>query len=718
MKIHWIPILLWFACSKLSVAQDSLKTTDLETVVVTATRNERTLDAVPMPVTLVTAPLLKSMGSLRLQDALSEQTGLVIVPQVNAQGNGLQLQGMNPDYTLILIDGEPLIGRYTGSLELNRIAVGNIRQIEIVKGPSSSLYGSEALAGVVNIITENPSRNSAQVFSRYGTNSTSDFSVQGSHAGGKLSANIFADRYQTNGYDLSPDKFGKTVSPFTNYTVQGKIKWRPTNKTELSLSARNFSEVQQFGFEVASGNLTTRTFGNGMTRDWNINPVLIHRFNDNFKMSARFYYTHYQTETALDLETSGEPYYQDDFNQGFMRGELVGHASIAKRQFLTFGIGNIRENVRTSRYGDENRRDQQTSYVFLQHEWRNPDERLQFISGIRLDDNSVYGTQMSPKFSASYRVSKRITWRMSTGVGFKAPDFRQLYFNFTNSAAGGYSVLGTQVVRQKLADLEAAGQIETYFFDPATLSAIQAERSLAVNAGADVRISPVWSMHFNFFRNQVSNLIETQAVAATTSGQNIYTYRNINRALTEGLELNADWRVQSNLRISAGYQLLFAMDRDVLDRVRDGKVFYRSPGSLTTRQLPTLAYHGLYNRSRHHLNLKAFYKASNGLEATVRLIGRSRFGIGDIRGNIQGETIPASDINGNAILDVYDRFIPGTMLLNVSAGKNWNDRIILQAGVDNLFNRTEPLYMPNLPGRLAWISITWTIRERENSTTK
>ncbi|MEY4930965.1 MAG: hypothetical protein RI909_1689, partial [Bacteroidota bacterium] len=129
--------------------EDTLKTKQLEEIIVTATRNERTVGALPMPVSLIPKNQIKTMGSLRLNDVLTEQTGLVVVPQINAQGNGIQIQGFNPDYTLILIDGEPIIGRYTGSLELSRIAIGNIKQIEIVKGPSSSLYGSDALAGVI-----------------------------------------------------------------------------------------------------------------------------------------------------------------------------------------------------------------------------------------------------------------------------------------------------------------------------------------------------------------------------------------------------------------------------------------------------------------------------------------------------------------------------------------------------------------------------------------
>src|SRR3546814_8713767 len=107
---------------------------------------------------------------VRLDDVLVEQTGLTLV---SAHGTGVQMQGFDPDYTLILLDGQPLIGRTTGTLELSRVAVGNIERIEIVKGPSSSLYGSEALAGVINIITRDPEIGARGTLSaRYGSNQT------------------------------------------------------------------------------------------------------------------------------------------------------------------------------------------------------------------------------------------------------------------------------------------------------------------------------------------------------------------------------------------------------------------------------------------------------------------------------------------------------------------------------------------------------------------
>ena len=135
--------------------KDSLKTEKLDEVVITATRTIRQLSTLPMPVTIVTKEAIKKSNSVRLGDILNEQTGLITIPDFGG-GEGIQLQGLDSQYTLILIDGVPLIGRSAGTLDLNRVTIGNIKQIEVVKGASSSLYGSEALGGVVNIITDTP----------------------------------------------------------------------------------------------------------------------------------------------------------------------------------------------------------------------------------------------------------------------------------------------------------------------------------------------------------------------------------------------------------------------------------------------------------------------------------------------------------------------------------------------------------------------------------
>ncbi|MBL7870303.1 MAG: TonB-dependent receptor [Cyclobacteriaceae bacterium] len=670
----------------------------------------------PMPVSLISKATIKSMGSLRLNDVLAEQTGLIVVPQVNAQGNGIQLQGFNPDYTLILIDGEPIIGRYTGSLELSRIAVGNIKQIEIVKGPSSSLYGSDALAGVINIITERPTRNKLNFYTRYGTNNSLDLNGDVSLTNDKLGVYLFANRYSTDGYDLSPDKFGKTVSPFVNLTLNTKITYKFSPKTDLSVSGRHFKEDQRFNFEVVTNNNPIRTAGKGETEDWNINPVLTHRFSNRLKTVARFYHTQYKTQTNLHLESDGSPYYQDDFRQSFDRPEVNTEYYFNDKNVLTLGAGFIRESVQTSRYGDEAVRLQNTRYSFFQHEW-NPTQRLNLIAGGRYDYNTVYGSQFSPKLSTRYEVSKKVALKGSFGVGFKAPDFRQLYFNFTNSAAGGYSVLGTEVAAARLKELEGQGQIQTYLFDPALLGNLQAEKSFSINLGAHAEVLPQLIADVNLFYNSINNLIETQAVAITTSGQSIYSYRNILRAYTQGIETNLTYPLAKYLGLSLGYQLLYAKDKDVVRAVKDGVVYYRDPNTLVTKQLKPGEYFGLYNRSRHQGNIKLFYNnKEKGLEASARVIYRGKFGIGDIRGSIQGEVIPPSDRNSNSILDQYDDFVPGYALVNLSIAKSISRYgLRIQVGVDNLFDYKEPILIPNLPGRIFYTTLNYTLSQKNKT---
>ena len=697
------------------LAQDSLQAKQLEEVVVTATRNERTMGALPMPVTIVQKSQIKAMGSLRLNDVLAEQTGLAVVPQVNGAGNGLQLQGFNPDYTLILIDGEPLIGRFTGSLELSRITVGNIKQIEIVKGPSSSLYGSDALAGVVNIITDRPQGTRGSLYSRYGTNNTLDLSGDYSRMIGKLGVYVFANRYSTDGYDLSPENYGKTVSPFRNYTANSKITYKFGPKTDLSLSGRYFEEKQIFDYEVTTANAERiRTSGNGTTRDWNINPVLVHRFTNRLKTTARFYRTHYQTQTQLNNVSTDTLYYKDDFQQTFMRPEINGEYYFNDKNILTVGVGETFETVQTSRYGDEARRKQQTQYAFFQDEWT-PFKKLNVIAGGRYDYNSIYGSQFSPKLSTRFQLNKKITLKASYGVGFKSPDFRQLYFNFNNSAGGGYSVLGTEVVGARLAELEAQGQIQAYLFDPALIGKLSAERSKAFNLGARAELIHGLVADLNFFYNSIDNLIETQAVAITTSNQTIYSYRNINRAYTEGLEANFTYPIAKKVNFSLGYQLLYAKDKDVAEQVKNGEVFWRDPVTLVTKRLTSSEYFGLYNRSRHMANAKLFYSdKQKGLEASVRVIYRGRYGVGDIRGNIQGETIPSSDLDSNNILDTHDQFVQGYALVNVSAAKTIPQGIRFQLGVDNVFDHVDRIYIPNLPGRLVYASVSYSFSKNKS----
>ncbi|MCY7360194.1 MAG: TonB-dependent receptor plug domain-containing protein, partial [Rudanella sp.] len=345
---------------------DTLRERALDEVVVTATRSERPMGALPLPVTVVGAKQIQQMGSLRLGDVLREQTGVAIVTD---HGQGVQIQGFGPDYTLIMVDGEPLVGRTAGTLDLTRLAVGNIKQIEIVKGPSSSLYGSEALAGVVNIITDGAGPTTrASVSARYGANRTSDFSADVSRTFGKLNVYAFGNRYQSAGYSL-PGASGQaepgnpTIAPFVNYTGSGRLAYSFSPRLTLSVSGRYFSERQDNAFAI---NQKESVSGLGTVRDYSLNPVLTHRINDGLKLTYRYYRTGYQTQTDLRYIDSGKEYDASFFRQTFDRPEIVAERIFSHKHILTAGAGLIQESVEATRYTD--RKQFQTRYGFVQYE--------------------------------------------------------------------------------------------------------------------------------------------------------------------------------------------------------------------------------------------------------------------------------------------------------------------------------------------------------------
>ncbi|AWW00706.1 TonB-dependent receptor plug domain-containing protein [Arcticibacterium luteifluviistationis] len=670
---------------------DSLLSKDLEQVVVTATKSERQLSSLPMPVTVIAKKQIQQMGSLRLSEVLAEQTGLFIV---NDHGNGVQLQGFNPDYTLILVDGEPLIGRTAGTLELSRLAVGNIKQIEIVKGPSSSLYGSEALAGVINIITEQPDKMGGDVYARYGSNNTWDLSALGNFKKEKLGISLFANHYSSAGYDLTPETVGNTVSPFSNYTLQPRINYDFSENTKLKISGRLFEESQSGNYEVEETDGPALIAQTGAVHDKNLNLSLNHKFSTSLGLTARLYASGYETESLLTYDQDKSVYDESYFNQTFFRPEAILDFSFAEKHFFLVGAGMVNETVEATRYDELKKFN--TKYIFGQYEFYGSD-KFQVNVGGRYDAHSAYRNQFSPKLAAMYKVNSQLKLRGSVGVGYKAPDFRQLYLNFTNAVAG-YSVFGSQELETNIAKLESQGQISNIFIDPSSFGLLNPESSLASNIGLLFTNNKGRTATVNFFRNDVSNLIESFPVAQKTNGQNVYSYRNLAEVFTQGAEVNVSQRVNisfgGSLKISGGYQYLEAKDKSILAKISEGSLYRRNPESLETERVSRRDYGGLLNRSKHSANLKFFYETDNKLGFNIRGMYRGRYGF--------------NDQNGNAIIDMDDEYAKGFLLVNTSVSKSI-DKWTLQTGIDNVLNFKDAQYQPGQAGRQLWIRLRYSI---------
>ena len=675
-------------------AQDSLTIKQLAEIVVTATRSERALAELPVPVTVIQQKQIASMGSLRLNDVLGEQTGLAITSD---HGTGVQMQGFTPEYTLILVDGEPLIGRTSGTLELNRIAVGNIKQVEIMKGPSSSLYGSEALAGVINIITDRPNGVNGTLSARYGTNETSDFSATLNYQKNRFGLYAFLDRYSTDGYDLSPETEGKTVSPFTNYTYQSRITYDFSDRMKFSLSGRYFTETQKSITDIGTTDAPVLLNGRGDVEDWNVNPVLSYSFSQKFKTTFRLYGSKYSTTSLMTYQGDGSTYDDTYFDQTFTRPEIQTEYFLNAKNIITLGVGRIWESVEATRYDDKMK--YQTNYAYAQYEWQ-PVSKLNLLIGGRYDDHSAYGSQFSPKLSAQYDVNSWLAVRGSFGVGFKAPDFRQLYLNFTNATVG-YTVLGSNELAAGITRLQSEGQIDEILVDPSSFGEIKAETSRAYNIGLKLQPFKRSFVNINIFRNDVKDLIDTKPVARKVNQQYVYSYYNIAKVFTQGVEAEATHMLTNNISLSLGYQLLIAKDKDVIDQLKAGEIYARDPKTNITRRVKESEYGGLFNRSRHMLNAKVFYEnTAKGWTASARAIYRGRYGF--------------SDANNNVILDDDSEYVDGYLVCNVSIGKTFMNVLKAQVGCDNLFDYTNNQYIPSLPGRLLWASVSVTLSGKTN----
>lgn len=192
--------------------------TNLDQMVVTASRLEQTIADVSIPIQVIDQKQIERSSNIRLNEILMEQTGLMINSD---HGAGIQIQGLNSEYILILVDGEPLIGRTAGTLDLTRITVNNIDRIEVVKGPSSSLYGSEAMGGVINIITKNPRNGLGTSLSgRQRRFNTTDLNATLEYANDKVQVSTFFNRLSSGGYDLNDNTLSQTVASYTASTAR------------------------------------------------------------------------------------------------------------------------------------------------------------------------------------------------------------------------------------------------------------------------------------------------------------------------------------------------------------------------------------------------------------------------------------------------------------------------------------------------------------------
>ena len=667
-----------------NIAFDSIEN-KLDEVMITATKTKRVLSSLPLNASIITSDQIQNTNANRLSEIINEELGLITVDDFGGV-KGIQMQGLDSQYTLILIDNQPIVGRSAGTLDLDRISVGNIQQIEIVRGASSSLYGNEALAGVINIITKDPSYGFAgSISSSVKTHTTIDNNINLNFGNDKFKSSLFYNHFSSDGYDLDANDVLRTVNKFENSTTQLKLSYPINDKFEVKFNFRNFTQTID---NIASSSLS----GESSTDEENINLSLVHQ-KENINTRLDIYFSNYFADEYLNDE-NGNLHSESFFDQIIFKPELKSEFRTKKNNTIVVGLGNKKESLNRTYF--DIKPTQNSIFTYFQYDF-NPSEKINLIIGSRFDNTQEYNSQLSPKFSGIYKFNKDLSLKFSSGYGFKAPEFRQLYFNFTNSTQG-YSVIGYNVVQDVINQLINEGQISNIIVSLDNFNdKLKAESSFSLNFGIDYQLNSKTNINLNVFNNSTQNLIDVQVIANKTNGQNIFSYYNINRVSTYGLELNSDYEINKDLSILLGYQLLYAYDLDAQKAFENGEVFARLTPQSNAFRLKKSDYYGLYNRSRHMGSFKINHKnPKKRLSSSLRIIYRSKYGL--------------FDTNSNNYLDKYDQFVDGYFTANTTLIKKF-DKIDITAGIENILNYKDVQNISSLSGRIYYFKLKYNLNQ-------
>ena len=658
----------------------------LEEVTISATKTAKSIDKLPIPVMVISKEEIEEFGSSKLYDVIKRQTGIVSVTTKTGT-EGLQMQGLDASYTTILLDGFPIIGRSFGALDLNRIALVDVEKIEVIKGASSSLYGSNALGGVINLVSRKKLIDGVStMFSlKHATHNTTNASLIYQYKKEQLQLSNSFDYFTSDGYDLIDSDMLNTVNPYSNYTISSNLKYGISDKILLNTNARYYKQEQ----ENTAEHLNSLLKGESNIEEWSLGGSLKYLMSSNFYQQVEVYKTNYRADEFLNTE-EGVLHDNNYFDHTLLQSELKSYFTY-KGLNTVIGFGMTKEELSRRDFSNNPKQDLKFMYGQLD---ATAFDKLNIILGSRYDSYTDYTPVISNKLALGFPLSKKLHINSSVGTGFKTPDFRQKYFDFTNSTIG-YTVLGRDVAFDRLTTMQNVQEIVPF---SELISPLKSETSVNLNLG--IKYYPTHNLSFdvNLFNNKVNDLIEWQLVAIDESNTNIYSYFNINQVETKGIEFNTAYKKVDNWEIKFGYQLLYAYDTQVLKEIGQDTAYYaRDPETQVSIKLNKEDYFGLFNRSRHTGNIKLNYHLNEKTELNTIITYRSKYAL--------------SDSNGNDILDSYDKFVAGYSLCDVGFSHQISALKSFQIGVKNVFGFTNPEYISNISGRSYYINIKINIKK-------
>ena len=395
--------------------------TTLDQVVVTGTRTPKLLKDVPIVTRVISGLDIKRMDATNISDLLqTELPGIEFSYSMNQQ-TSLNMSGFGGNSVLFLVDGERLAGETLDNVDYSRLNMDNVQRIEIVKGAASSLYGSNAVGGVVNIISrESQEPWSVNINGRYGAHNEQRYGGSVGFNAGRFNSMTNVQYTSIDAIDLSEGTDNEEVGDYSmiygnsTLNIKERLIYTPIDNLEFTARAgyffreRNSSESQKERY---------RSFTGGLKGNYNI--------TDKDDLEVAYSFDQYDKSDYLVF---GDLDVRDYSNVQHTLRTLYNH-TFADKHILTVGGDYMRDYLMSYQFTDGGSYIQHTADAFAQFDW-NPHKKFNLIAGLRFDYFSEAKlSHLSPKLGLMYKLGN-CSLRGSYAGGFRAPTLKEMYMNF------------------------------------------------------------------------------------------------------------------------------------------------------------------------------------------------------------------------------------------------------------------------------------------------
>lgn len=673
-------------------------------VVVTGSRTARPIKMSPVTTQVLGGKALVDAGYSNLQQALQQETPGLNIQKVGF-GNEISMQGLDARHVLFLMDGERMTGDMAGNLDYERFNLHAIDRVEIVKGASSTLYGSRAAGAVINLITKKTDKPlSIDAGIRYGQMNERNYK----HPQPKDFLYMFeqnADRPNLQSWVSAGFKTGKFTSQtdvwysesdaFYMYQAENdkKVYTKEANpflphdiivvsnavRPPMGIEGKEHITVSQKLYYNPNPNLSVLVYGSSFfmntydliqdmtfsqARDWTAGTKVTYHVKDWFSVTGSLhadFYDRFKRHERIDKR-------QKDYESSIYQPRLTVTSNYFNGHSLILGMEHTSDELTSDRFSGNANHDLKTRALketeyFLQDEWTiNP--RWMISVGIRTNFSKAFGFMGMPKVAAKYSPDKHWSLRANYSMGYRSPSIKELFFNWDH--LGMFMIRGNENMRPEK---------NNYF----SLGAEYSNDRLFVSGTA----------YGNYFRDKI------EGVWRIYDMQYNFEYTNLSQQRLLGLEVLARWSVLDCLTLNGTYSFV-----DV-SKNKGIQVNTTSPHAATASMD--------YKYMKKNYRLNAVFSAS--------YMGGKKFDVQD-RVFVKEE---------NKSYDAYFRCdLPQYVLCNLSVSQTFWNKVKLTLGMDNLFNYVPKtlgsgITMFNVPataGARGWVQVEFMLDDVINSLKK